>query len=580
MGGGTFRNKATGTGADPPFHSSHELHSFRESGNVSTGGKGLVFLWCLALFCWWVRYYPPGVPWIVVDDDARQHVYWTAKYQDPQLFPDDLLTRFVSSNVLDPIGYKLLYRLGVNFTDPIPLSRILTLVLLLCSLGLLDRFSREWIPDAGGRLLCGLLFLFYSLYGNSGGIPRVFAYPFLLGFLVFLQKGAYWGAAVIVAMETLLYPPMLPNSLALGSWALASRFHRGEFGPKWIWDASTLVLVTLAAALFLTSIYSGGDGEVWGPQITVEQAKAEPEFHENGRTEFFRENVFAYFLLGRSGIGLCEIMGFLAILGGMAAFLGFRKLRFPSAAFHLIWTSLALFVLAHLVLFKLYLPSRYTSFTIPLALMIAIGANTNPFREAVRPFLEKRRRFIPEKPRARWLGWPAVVLLAIVYAYVQGHGIVRVDSEVAVLDGEEQDMLAFLATLPKDVVIAGHPCVMDNVPLISRRQVLVNRELALPYYTGYYAQVRKRLFDLFEAYYATSRQEVDRFSKAYGVDVWVIRQSDFEPAFLKGRIFDEPFNTVVKKRIGENDAFVLPKALWGLKCFENERYFVLCKDFD
>jgi len=556
----------------------HELHSYRESGNVSRGGKGIVFLWCLTLFCWWVRYHPPGVPWTVIDDDARQHVYWTAKLQDPELFPDDLLTRFVSSNILDPVGYKVLYRLGVSFMDPIMFSRILTLALLLCSLWLLDLLNRSWIPDPGGRLFCGLLFLFYSLYGNSGGMPRAFAYPLLLGFLLFLQERAYWGAAVMVGLETVLYPPMLPNSLALGAWALVSRFYQGERGRKWVWDASSLVLVTLAAALFLVSIYSGGDGEVWGPQITVEQAKAEPEFHENGRTEFFRDNMFAYLLLGRSGIGLYEMVGFLAILGGMTALIGFRKLRFPSTAFHLIWTSLALFVLAHLVLFKLYLPSRYTTFTIPLALMIVIGANMDPFREALRPLLEKWRRFLPERDRARWIGWMVVLVTAIVYAYVQGHVIVRADSEVAVLDGQEQEMLAFLATLPKDVVIAGHPCVMDNVPLISRRQVLANRELALPYYTGYYIRVRKRLFDLFEAYYGINPQEVDRFSKTYGVNVWVIRKSDFEPAFLKGRIFDEPFNKAVKERIGENKAFVLHKAPPDLKCFENKRYFVLCMD--
>ena len=545
---------------------------------MNAGRKGLVFLWCLTLFCWWARYYPIGVTWTVIDDDARQHVYWTAIYQDPELFPDDLLTRFVSSDVLDPVGYKFIYKLGVGFMDPITLSRILTLFLLLCSLWFLDRVNRAWIPDPGGRLFCGFLFLFYCLYSNSGGVPRVFAYPLLLGFLAFLQKRSYWGAAVMVGLETVLYPPILPNTLALGAWTLVSRLYRGECGRKWIWDSCTLVLVTVAAALFLTSVYSGGDAQVWGPQVTVEQARNAPEFHMNGRTEFFRDNVFAYVLLGRSGIGLYQMVGFLAILGGMSAFIGFRRLRFPLPAFHLVWTSLALFVLAHLVLFKLYLPSRYTTFTIPLALMIVIGANTDRFREALKPFLEKWRPYLPDAARARWVGWMLLAMLAIVYVYTQGHVIVRADTEMAVLDEQDQEMLAFLATLSKDVLIAGHPCVMDNVPLMSRRRVLANRELALPYYTGYYSRVRKRLFDVFEAYYATTRQEVDRVAQRYGVNVWVVRKSDFEPGFLKGRIFDEPFNTAVKERLQGNETFALPEAASDLKCFENERYSVLCMD--
>jgi hypothetical protein len=48
--------------------------------------------------------------------------------------------------------------------------------------------------------------------------------------------------------------------------------------------------------------------------------------------------------------------------------------------------------------------------------------------------------------------------------------------------------------------IVGHPVDMDNMPLLARRQVLANQELALPYYTGYDAAIHQRLLDMLLAY--------------------------------------------------------------------------------
>ena len=39
----------------------------------------------------------------VVQDDARQHVFWMLRYLDPQLFPDDLIADYFQS--VAPVGY-------------------------------------------------------------------------------------------------------------------------------------------------------------------------------------------------------------------------------------------------------------------------------------------------------------------------------------------------------------------------------------------------------------------------------------------------------------------------------------------
>src|SRR3954468_9907478 len=60
----------------------------------------------------------------LVQDDARQHVFWMARFRDPALFPNDLIADYFQA--VAPAGYKAIYgifaKLGV---DPLFLSKIL-----------------------------------------------------------------------------------------------------------------------------------------------------------------------------------------------------------------------------------------------------------------------------------------------------------------------------------------------------------------------------------------------------------------------------------------------------------------------
>jgi hypothetical protein len=265
----------------------------------------------------------------------------------------------------------------------------------------------------------------------------------------------------------------------------------------------------------------------------------------------------------------------------MVSVAGVRRTKIPPLAVHLTWTSLVLFTAAHLVLFRLHHPSRYTLYTLPLAFILTIGANTGAFLDRLKPLWKALPHWLPLLGKRGW-GWLLLALAALAYTYAQGHYFSRLD--MATLDPPDLQLMEFLRTLPENALVAGHPCVMDAVPLLARRKVLANHELSLPYYYGYYGSIRKRITDFFEAYYASSRETVEAFARGYGVDVLVVRKEHFDPAFLEGKIYYEPFNKAVKERLKEGGGFVLQTPAlekWAASgapevCFENRRYFALC----
>lgn len=540
---------------------------------------GLYFLMLLGLFAWWVRYHPVGADLLVFDDDACQHVYWTAKFQDPELFREDLLTEFISSPLMDPLGYQLIYRLGTLLLDPLALSRLISLVLLLLSLWLLELWSKGMIPHPGGRFFLQMLFLFFSLYDSSGGFPRGFAFPLLIAFMALLQRGATaWGGLLLV-LEALLYPPILLNTLAMaGVWFLDQL--RKEVGAWKLFRKTLFLAAGCAVSLgVLLLVYTYPKAELFGPQITPQEARSMPEFWEGGRSAFFRENTFEFLLLGRSGIGAEYLSGFAIILAGMALLGGIKTLRLPASALHLCWTSLVLFGIAHILLFKLHLPSRYTIYTLPLAFMLAIGASTGPFLEATKGlWISIKARELLGWIRSRRLAPALLALTLAAYAWAQAHLILRLDTQMVALDRTQREMLEFLRGLPKEALVAAHPLDANNVPLVSQRKVLASQELSLPYQMGYYKTIRQRTFDFFGAYYAMDWGEIEEFVKEYGIAALVVNKRHFIPSFLQeGRIYFEPFHSFAKRKLQERaEGFALLAPPRERLCFENSQFLVLC----
>jgi hypothetical protein len=173
--------------------------------------------------------------------------------------------------------------------------------------------------------------------------------------------------------------------------------------------------------------------------------------------------------------------------------------------------------------------------------------------------------------------WGAAAALILVYGYAQANWITPSDPRLVTLDRSDRGMLQFIESMPVDSLIAGHPLDMDNVPLFARRKVLVNRELSQPYYYRFYQGIKGRVKDMLGAYYAEDWRAVAGFAAGYGVDAMVVSKDRYpDPGESVGRLYYEPFDSALREKIGERRDFALLNPPPERKCYENDKYIVVC----
>src|SRR5687767_14510460 len=65
--------------------------------------------------------------------DWAQHVWWTQRFADPELFPDDRQAAYFSRPALAPVGAQAWYRVAVPVVGAVGAARALSVVLVVLS---------------------------------------------------------------------------------------------------------------------------------------------------------------------------------------------------------------------------------------------------------------------------------------------------------------------------------------------------------------------------------------------------------------------------------------------------------------
>jgi hypothetical protein len=431
-----------------------------------------------------------GSPY-VVEDDTRQHVFWVPRLHDPSLFRDDPIADYYAAQA--PPAYTATYFLGTLLVDAITFSKLLPIGLtgLLSGFAFLlgwRLFRRADAAALGSILLAWSVWQYDDLASAS---PRAFIPPFLVAFLAFLVSNQRLACLAVLALQALFYP--IGCAIMLGTqtlWLITrARFDLPIYRRELPW-----LVAAVALAVGLT--FLGQATEAHHYQIvSVEQARAMPEFQWDGRVSFFHPDPFKFWLWStHTGLALKRkdpLLGGLpalavpfalvALLAAWALAGRFGLVRPPTIPRRgmlllcLLAASFILFFAAHALLFRLYLPSRQVQFSLPVVWAVGGGLALALLARRLAAALMPARA-----SRLATLLGLAVVGLLVLYPPPTSFYVV----------GRYPRLFEYLRAQPKDTLVAALPTDSDNLPLFAQRPVLVSWEHALPYHPAYYEPLR------------------------------------------------------------------------------------------
>jgi hypothetical protein len=272
--------------------------------------------------------------------------------------------------------------------------------------------------------------------------------------------------------------------------------------------------------------------------VTPEQMKAMPEFGFRGRNQYFGVNPLRFIFLGNSGIKIPLFPSIVWFGFGLPFLLKSRLplVRLITPKVEILWQivigSLGMFFLAHLLLPKLHLPSRYTHHSFKFVMSIAAGIVLLVLLELGWRWLQKKRRTKTKFTR-RESGWLGLIGLgAAVVIIFPAIPPVFLGLFQTLVVGKEATIYQFLAKQPKDILVASLAEEGNNIPAFSQRSILVGKEFALAYHPNYYEQIKQRAIDTINAQYSSDLSVNKRIIQKYGIDFLLVERNAFQPDYL------------------------------------------------
>ena len=471
----------------------------------------------------------------LVQDDVRQHVVWLQKYfNDPELFPDDIIAHYFYS--LATVGFKSFYfifnKLGI---EPMLLAKILPPILALITTIYIYLFTLEifTVPLAG---FISSLFVNQLIWLNDdlvSATARAFIYPLFAAFLYYLAKENIFACLTLMLLQGLFYPHILLIEMTILSLRLLTikgklplQFSKNKQAYIW-WGCG--IIVTAIALFPMTQ-----KPPELATTVTIEQMKQMPEFNLGGRNAFFGGGFYRYWFTDTSGPSL-PLFPTIVWSGVISPWLLTIKASINKSATNQIviltqvtLASLIMFFVAHILLPTLHLPSRYTYHTLRFMLAISSGITLTILINFSRRYLARRSRFsLLEKATIAFVGlFSAAVIIVPAVPQIFTHGFQNCKI------GTATEIYQYLARQPKDIIVASLSDEVNNIPAFSQRSILSGTEFTMPYHLSYFNQLKQRTIDLLEAQYTEDLTVLQSFIQQYDVDFILIEDNAFTAPYL------------------------------------------------
>jgi hypothetical protein len=531
----------------------------------------------------------------IVQDDARQHVFWMRRFLDSQLFPGDLIADYFQS--VAPWGYATFYRLFATVgVDPMTLSKILPLGLGLVATAYCFGITLQILPVPVAGFIASLL-LNQNLWMRDdlvSATPVAFVYPLFLAFVYYRLRRLLLPTLVAIALLGVFYPQCVfivafLLIVQLGRWE-QGRFQLSPVRSDY-WFCGWGLAVTFVV------LFPYLNPSEFGSVITVTQARSLPAFSAKGWSSFFNDDPWNYWVCGkRSGMlptEWCRLMAKYSILlvppqvwvSFSLPFLLNYPSRFPLVKRvsggiwllpQMLLVSIAMFVAAHLFLFKLHLPNRYTEHSLRILVALAAAVALTILLDTVLQVAQTKG-----KPLLG-VGFTGGLMAILLFypSILQAHDYPFPIRRYTV--GTMPELYVFLQQQPKDTVIASLTEEANSLPTFAQRTILVGGEgYALPYHLDYYNEMYQRTVDLIEAQYSLNEGVVQGFIRRYGVDLWLVERGAFTPEYVMGNRWIQEYESAATRArlsLAGGGVPVLVERMEGCRVFEGEGLVVLSAD--
>ena len=512
-----------------------------------------------------------------IQEDARQHIFWMQRFVDPGLFPNDLIADYFQS--IAPDGYKALYfgatKCGLSpflFSKVIPpfLGLIVTLYGFYLGLAIIPN------PAVSFAFTLMLNQSIWMLPDIASGTARAFAMPLLLAFLYYRTQANLLAIVIVILLQGLFYPHLVflsVGTLVFGLW----QWKADSLKLQWSNDRNNYLLCglgTIAGVLILlpfvisTSEYS--------PVISAAEARVSPEFLPGGRHAFFVVNPWVMWIAGRGGIFPTNFNPFFILTGfflpvilwlrshcksshGVLKKVGkrldwFGQMTHQSIVLlQFLASSLGLFCVSSVLLFKLHNPNRYTHSSIRIVLTLSAAIVLVGLLQILKRWITER--FTQSLGRSFLLTIASTILWGILVFYP---ATLKDFLDIKYKQSSQGELYHYLQQQPKDIKIASLAVESGNISTFAARSVLVSPEHSIAYHQGYYRQIKARIQDLIDAQYTEQASVLHTVIQKYQITFWLLDQKSFNPEAIRDYDWLQQFQPQVSEVVNQLEQGKVP----------------------
>ena len=468
----------------------------------------------------------------IYKSDLRQAPQWAAFHQDT-FHPDDLLVKYGTYNE-SPVQ-NTIYWLGTWFCDMITLSKILAVLSFGFIAALLYNIGQNWFDRTSGVLMA-LFFIFLpdQFDWSAGFFSRVWLLPGIIITMYLLDNQRYNFLVLLFPFAALTYPPAVPVCAIIAGIYLVLITLDDLASVRQLFfylaggSALALIILLLKYSHFPAFIGSMRPGSELLEMV---------EFYSGGmnRTPYLPTTPVIQEITSKL------ITPFSIVAGGFYFLVLGRRVAWERSWTALLLASILGYFLADQLFLRLYFPNRFSRQTMALLLILWNARNL---------------RLILQENRPRWVtqGIFCLVLMVGLWFYRGEYSQYR-----NAYDRRSVEQLCHFIrdVLPPEIMLAGKPKVMDDIPIQAQRSVLCNYKMAHPWFTTYYDEIKERTKATYRAIYADNLAQVDYLYHQYGVSHLVLDQNSYHPKTLSKSIYVKPYSDYIKELIEGKERFLL-----------------------